>query len=96
MGCIIKYHINESAVLGIWRIEEDLDTLRKAAMLQPEEKKRFKSFRSISRRFEFLSVRALLSELTNGRASIVYNKNNKPFIKDGSMFISISHSHQLT
>lgn len=96
MGCIIKYRINESAVLGIWRIEEDLDMLRKAVVLQPEEKKRFKSFSSTSRKFEFLSVRAMLSELTGGRATIIYNKNNKPFIKDGSMFISISHSHQLT
>jgi phosphopantetheinyl transferase len=26
----------------------------------------------------------------------VYNKNNKPFLKDGSRFLSISHSHKLT
>jgi len=26
----------------------------------------------------------------------VYNKNNKPFLKDGSRFISITHSHKLT
>jgi len=29
-------------------------------------------------------------------ARIVYNKNNKPFIKDGSHFISITHSNKLT
>ena len=26
----------------------------------------------------------------------IYNKNNKPFLKDGSNFISITHSHDLT
>jgi len=64
--------------------------------LDADEKKRLKSFRSASRKLEFLSVRALLAELTGNTTSIVYNKNNKPFLKDGSRFISISHSHQLT
>jgi phosphopantetheinyl transferase len=45
---------------------------------------------------EFLSVRALLAEMLDRDARIVYNKNNKPFIKDGSHFISISHSNKLT
>jgi phosphopantetheinyl transferase len=96
MGCVIKYHINDSSVLGIWRIEEDLDTLLQMVTLNADEKKRFKGFRSTSRKLEFLSVRALLSELTENTTSIVYNKNNKPFLKDGSKFISISHSNQLT
>ena len=41
-------------------------------------------------------MRALLAELLGKEAKIVYNKNNKPFMKDGSRFISISHSHKLT
>jgi len=96
MGCIIKYHLNDSSVLGVWRIEEDLDTLLQTVTLNADEKKKFKSFRSVSRKFEFLTVRALLAELTGNTTGIVYNKNYKPFLKDGSMFISISHSHQLT
>jgi 4'-phosphopantetheinyl transferase EntD len=96
MGCIIKYHINDSSLLGVWKIEENLDFLLQKVTLNADEKKRLKSFRNLSRKFEFLSVRALLAELTGNTASIVYNKNNKPFLKDGSMFISISHSHQLT
>ena len=96
MGCIIKHNINESTILGVWRIEETLDTLSQMVTLDPDEKKRFKGFRSSSRKLEFLSVRALLPELIGNKTKIVYNKNNKPFLKDGSMFISISHSHQLT
>jgi len=96
MGCITKHYLNEFSILGVWKIEEDLETLLGMVTLNPEEKKRYKSFSSNSRKLEFLSVRALLSEMTGKEASIVYNKNNKPFIKDGSRFISISHSHKLT
>lgn len=96
MGCITKHYLNEFSILGVWKIEEDLDTLLSLVMLDAEEKKKYKSFSSNSRKLEFLSVRALLSELIGKDAKIVYNKNNKPFLKDGSRFISISHSHKLT
>jgi 4'-phosphopantetheinyl transferase len=96
MGCITKHFLNEYSVLGVWKIEEDLNTLLEFVVLDNVEMKKYKSFRSNSRKLEFLSVRALLSELLGKEAKIVYNKNNKPFIKDGSHFISISHSHRLT
>jgi 4'-phosphopantetheinyl transferase len=96
MGCITKHYLNEYSLLGVWKIEEDLATLSEFVELDNDEKKRFNSFSSTSRKLEFLSVRALLSELLGKEARIVYNKNNKPFLKDGSRFISISHSHKLT
>jgi phosphopantetheinyl transferase len=96
MGCITKHYLNEFSILGVWKIEEDLDTLLGLVSLDNDEKKKYKGFSSSSRKLEFLSVRALLSELIGKEAKIVYNKNNKPFLKDGSRFISISHSHKLT
>jgi 4'-phosphopantetheinyl transferase len=96
MGCITKHYLNEYSILGVWKIEEDLDTLLDLDVLDNDEKKKYRSFSSNSRKLEFLSVRALLSELIGKEARIVYNKNNKPFLKDGSRFISISHSHKLT
>jgi phosphopantetheinyl transferase len=96
MGCITKHYLNEFSILGVWKIEEDIKTLLDLVMLDNEEKKKYKGFSSTSRKLEFLSVRALLSELIGKEAKIVYNKNNKPFLKDGSRFISISHSHKLT
>ena len=94
MGCITKHYLNEFSILGVWKIEEDLYTLLNMVLLNSDDKKRYKEFKSNSRKVEFLSVRALLAELVGKEASIVYNKNNKPFIKDGSRFISISHSHK--
>jgi phosphopantetheinyl transferase len=96
MGCITKHYLNEFSILGIWKIEEDIDTLMKMVVLDNDEKKKYAGFSSTSRKLEFLSVRALLGELIGKDAGIVYNKNNKPFLKDGSRFISISHSHKLT
>jgi len=96
MGCITKHYLNETTILGVWKIEEDIDTLMEMIVMDTEDKKKYKAFTSTSRRLEFLSVRALLAELLGRDARIVYNKNNKPFLKDGSRFISITHSHKLT
>jgi 4'-phosphopantetheinyl transferase len=96
MGCITKHYLNEFSILGVWKIEEDINSLMDLVSLDIAEKKRYKGFNSNSRKLEFLSVRALLAELIGKDARIVYNKNNKPFLKDGSRFISISHSHKLT
>jgi phosphopantetheinyl transferase len=96
MGCISKHYLNEYSVLGVWKIEEEVKTLLESVELDITDTKRYKVFASTSRKLEFLSVRALLAELLGKDARIVYNKNNKPFLKDGSRFISISHSNKLT
>jgi len=96
MGCITKHYLNESTILGVWKIEEDIKTLLRMVELDEEDRRKYRVFKSTSRRLEFLSVRALLFELLGKEARIVYNKNNKPFLKDGSRFISITHSHKLT
>lgn len=96
MSCITKHNLNKDTIIGMWRIEEDIRTLLGMVYLDSFDKKKYRSFKSTSRKLEFLSVRALLAELLGKEARIVYNKNNKPFIKDGSFFISISHSHNLT
>jgi len=96
MACITKHYLNKDTVLGVWKIEEDIPALLEMVDMGPEDLKRYDQFRSTSRKLEFLSVRALLAEMLDRNARIVYNKNNKPFIKDGSHFISISHSNKLT
>jgi phosphopantetheinyl transferase len=96
MSCITEHYLNDHTLLGVWKIEEDLQTLLDMVELNDDDFKKFKGFRSNSRKIEFLSVRALLSELVGPEPKIVYNKNNKPFIKDGSYYISITHSNKLT
>ena len=96
MSCITKYYINEDTIIGVWRIEETIRAMARMVYLDSFDKKKYRSFKSTSRRLEFLSVRVLLAELLGKDARIVYNKYNKPFLKDGSRFISITHSHNLT
>ncbi len=96
MSCISKHHLDENSLLGVWKIEEDIETLSDLVYLNDSDRAKFDSFRSKSRKLEFLSVRALLRELIGPQASIVYDRNNKPYLKDGSHFISISHSNNLT
>ncbi|MBP5589234.1 MAG: hypothetical protein J6X26_01720, partial [Bacteroidales bacterium] len=79
-----------------WKIEEDIQALKGMVYMDKFDEDKYLSFRSTSRKLEFLSVRALLAEMLGKDARIVYNKNNKPFLKDGSNFISITHSHDLT
>ncbi|MBE0679966.1 MAG: 4'-phosphopantetheinyl transferase superfamily protein [Bacteroidales bacterium] len=96
MACITKHYLNKDTVIGVWKIEEELPTLLEMVDMSPGDLKRYEIYRSTSRKMEFLSVRALLAEMMGRDARIVYNKNNKPFIKDGSHFISITHSNKLT
>lgn len=96
MACITEHYLNDHTLVGVWKIEEDIKTLLSMIEMDQNDKKRYKTFRSTSRKLEFLSVRALLKELIGPDAKIVYNKNNKPFIRDGSHFISITHSNKLT
>src|ERR1035437_1255385 len=95
MGCITKHYLNEFSILGVCKIEEDLNTLFDLVSLDNDEKKKYKGFSSTSRKLEYLSVRALLAELIGKETKIVYNKNNKPFLSDGSRFISRSEERRV-
>lgn len=89
--------MNSDCLLGLWEITEDYDTLYSKINLDTTEKAILDSFLSTDRKLEWLSVRALLVDITGDpEAKIVYNKERKPFLMDGSYNISISHSYKLT
>jgi len=83
-------------MLGVWEITEDYDTLYSMVKLDRSEKARLASFRSTSRKLEWLSVRALIKSMKGDKAKIVYNSENKPFLYKTGGNISISHSRNLT
>jgi 4'-phosphopantetheinyl transferase len=96
MGVIIHKKLNGDCLFGLWEINEGFDELYDLLELEPHEKETLFSFKSPERRIEWLSVRALLVEMTNPGAHIVYNEERKPFLYDNSYNISISHSHKFT
>jgi phosphopantetheinyl transferase (holo-ACP synthase) len=97
MGLIINREIEDGCRIGLWKITEDFETLFRMTYLNDEDIHRLNSFKSLNRKIESLSVRALLQQMTRHDARIVYNKqSHKPFLEDESYNISISHSHKYT
>lgn len=96
MGIFLKTEIQPDCLLGVWEITEDYDTLYSMVKLAKVEKAKLASFRSVHRKLEWLSVRALIQQMKGPEARIIYNAENKPFLKGGNYNISISHSRSLT
>ena len=96
MAVVVNQFINSDCLLGLWEIEEDFDYLFSKVNLDEEEKNTLFSFKNPARQVEWLSVRALLNELTQKESKIIYNEERKPFLSDYSQNISISHSNKLT
>lgn len=96
MGIFLKTEIQAECLLGVWEITEDYDTLYSMVKLAKVEKAKLASFRSVNRKLEWLSVRALIRNMKGEDARIIYNAENKPFLKGGEYNISISHSRDLT
>jgi len=82
--------------MGLWKIEEKFDTLLSMVTLDESEIDTLYHFKNDLRQLEWLSVRALLNNLTGKDSRIIYNEEHKPFLYDGSYNISISHSQNFT
>jgi len=96
VGVFLKTEILPECLLGVWEIAEDFDTLYSMVNLATVEKAKLESFRNISRKVEWLSVRALVKNMLGKDTRIIYNAENKPFVKGYTHNISISHSNNLT
>ena len=92
----MKTEILPDCQLGVWEITEDFDSLFSMVDLAPVEKAKLDSFKNISRKVEWLSVRALVKNMLGKDTRILYNAENKPFIRGNTHNISISHSNKLT
>jgi 4'-phosphopantetheinyl transferase len=96
MGVVIKEYVEDNCLMGLWEIQEDFDTLYNKVLLDEDEKVTLMGFKNPERQVEWLSVRALLNQLTEKNSKIIYNQDHKPFLFDHSYNISISHSKKLT
>jgi len=92
----LKTEILPDCHLGVWEITEDFDSLYSMVDLATVEKTKLDSFKNISRKVEWLSVRALVKNMLGKDTRILYNAENKPFVRGNTHNISISHSNNLT
>ncbi len=96
MGVFLKTEILPECHLGVWEIAEDFDTLNSMVNLAAVEKTKLNSFKNISRKVEWLSVRTLVKTMLGKDTRILYNSENKPFVRGNTHSISITHSNNLT
>jgi 4'-phosphopantetheinyl transferase len=96
VGVFLKTEILPDCHLGVWEITEDFDSLYSMVNLVDVEQAKLDSFKNISRKIEWLSVRALVKTMLGKDTRILYNSENKPFVRGNTHNISISHSNQLT
>ncbi len=78
--------------MGIWQMTESLAELESAYVFKRGEYEVYSSFRNDKRRREWLTVRLLLSHLLSADAHICYRESGKPYLKDNSYCISITHT----
>lgn len=81
-----------AASLAIWRIEEDEEGLKQ--YIGGDSFPVLQQFNNAKRRLEWLAARCCLKMLGISDP-IVYAPNRRPFLSNGRMHISISHSYPL-
>ncbi len=85
-------HNDSSCQWGIWNVTETLDQLLELLPRPEVYRQQAMQFASSSRRLEWIAVRVLLFELLREEKEIAYYSNGRPYLVDGSLSISISHT----
>lgn len=78
--------------VGVWKIDETVEQLRSMFHQFSIYEEEYAFFTAEKRKQEWLAVRILLRELIGEEKEIVYLPSGKPFLKDGSMHVSFSHT----
>lgn len=78
--------------VGVWKVDESVEQLRSMFHDFSIYAEGYSRFSSESRKREWLAVRVLLKELCGGEKGIAYHPSGKPYLADGSMHVSFSHT----
>ncbi len=89
---ILSFHKEERWQVGIWQIEETVEELLEMLPPEADYATQIKQFTSTVRRREWLAARVLLQEMCGQYKEIAYMASRRPYLKDGSYRISISHT----
>jgi phosphopantetheinyl transferase (holo-ACP synthase) len=94
MGIILKRNISESAIVGLWEINETVDELFSNVRLNDEENELYKGFCTDLRKQHWLSYRNLLRELITPEeySHVNYDEVGKPYLQFKSHHLSVSHA----
>ena len=79
-------------LVGIWKVDETIEQLRSMFHQFSIYEESFMRFSAEKRKQEWLAVRVLLKELCGEEKKIAYLPSGKPYLEDGSAFVSFSHT----
>lgn len=88
---LFRTYQDEDFLLGIWKSDETVEQLLASLDRLSLYKDKLEKL-SEKRKHEWLSVRVLLKALCGEEKEIAYYPSGKPYLKDGSACISISHT----
>lgn len=77
---------------GVWRMDEPVEALLELLPRRAYYEQEMQRFTAPHRKWEWLSVRALLYRLLGEHKEVCYEPSGKPYLSDRSSFISISHT----
>ena len=92
MAIYRKYQQGDLTV-AVWKVDETVEQLRSMFHQFSVYEEGFVRFSAEKRKQEWLAVRVLLKEMLGEEKSIAYLPSGKPYLEDGSMHVSFSHTH---
>lgn len=92
MAIYRKYQQGDLTV-AVWKVDETVEQLRSMFHQFSVYEEGFARFSAEKRKQEWLAVRVLLKEMLGEEKSIAYLPSGKPYLEDGSMHVSFSHTH---
>lgn len=92
MAIYRKYQQGDLTV-AVWKVDETVEQLRSMFHQFSVYEEGFARFSAEKRKQEWLAVRVLLKEMLGKEKSIAYLPSGKPYLEDGSMHVSFSHTH---
>ena len=90
---IYRTYKQGNLTVGVWKVDETVEQLRSMFHQFSIYEEGFARFSSEKRKQEWLAVRVLLKELCGEEKKIAYLPSGKPYLEDGSMHVSFSHTH---
>lgn len=89
---VYRLYKEKDLTVGVWKVDETVEQLRSMFRHFSFYEEGFARFSAEKRKQEWLAVRVLLKELLGEEKEIVYHPSGKPYLADGSMHISFSHT----
>lgn len=89
---IYRIYKQGDLLVGVWKVDETIEQLRSMFHQFSIYEESFMRFSAEKRKQEWLAVRVLLKELCGEEKGIAYLPSGKPYLEDGSAFVSFSHT----